>query len=299
MITLMLFFLVTYVLYRRVFYYSPKKRVNPADIPDDELYRDHKDKLMAAIDDMEKAEWTDAVIASEDGEVLAGRYLLTGPGRPLVLFFHGYHGTYMWDGYGCYRICRKLGYNILMVDERAHGQSSGHTITFGVKECRDCLSWIAYAKEHIEYSKLYLWGVSMGAATVLDASRHLGCDEVAGIISECAYTSPEAVIRRTGYAMDIPIGFLFPGVRAAAAVFGHFKLSAESPVEAVRNTDIPILFIHGEKDGFVPYKMSEILYDACSSTKRIAGIADSGHAVCALCNPDAYRTAVEDFLNEY
>lgn len=299
MITLIMFFLVTYILYRVVYYYPVKCHVVPREIPDDELYGEHQETMLLAIDDMENADWKEVSIQSDGGVVLAGRYLLTRPSAPLVIFMHGYHGTYKWDGYGCYKMCKKLGYNLLMVDERAHGDSAGHTITFGIKEQKDCLKWIEFANSNLDYSKLYLWGVSMGASTVLMAASHLDRSTVSGIISECAYTSPEAIIRRTAYTMKVPGDFLAPGIKAAARIWGHFNLTENSSVESVKKTDIPVLFIHGTGDGFVPVKMCEILYNACVSDKEIAYIEGSKHAVCALTDISAYRAAVESFLRKY
>ena len=87
------------------------------------------------------------------------------------------------------------GYNVLLVDQRAHFGSGGHTIAYGIRERRDVLSWIEYANGRFGKDKpIYLFGISMGAATVVMAADLALPDNVRLICADCPYSSPRDII---------------------------------------------------------------------------------------------------------
>ena len=132
----------------------------------------------------------DVFINSFDGLKLHGRYYHVKDGAPLDIQFHGYNGNAMRDFCGGNKISRESGHNSLLIDQRAHGMSQGKTISFGINERKDCLSWVRYAVERFgEDTEIVLSGVSMGAATVLMASD-LGLPKNVKAIVCLLYTSP-------------------------------------------------------------------------------------------------------------
>lgn len=145
LVLVFLLFFTSYLLYRGVFYYPQKKHVDPYQIPDDMLYAPYKNAMLHLLHEMEQTPYEEVSIRSQDGLSLCGRLYLFRPDAPLMLFFHGYHGTFLWDGLGSFRFCRKNHINLLVVDERSHGKSADQIITFGIRECKDVKCWADYA----------------------------------------------------------------------------------------------------------------------------------------------------------
>lgn len=237
-------------------------------------------------------------LRSRDGIELRGKfYRFSGEG-PVMLFFHGYHGHPLRDGCGMMKLARELGTDVLVPDQRAHGESGGRTITFGVREQYDCLDWIQYLLDRFGSGrKIILSGVSMGASTVLMAADRLP-GNVAGIIADCGYTTAEAIIRHVSRQIRLPEGMGFALAKADARLFGGVDLSAASAPEALVRCRAPVLFIHGEGDSFVPADMSRENYEACTAPKRFLTVPGAEHAMSFLVDEEAYTTAVKEFLSE-
>jgi pimeloyl-ACP methyl ester carboxylesterase len=176
--------------------------------------------------------------------------------------FHGYRGTSEKDLSGGIQRCRKLGHSAFIVDQRCSRESEGDVITFGIKEHRDCLSWVAFMVEHFGPDvRIILCGISMGAATVMTAA---GCplpQNVVGVLADCGFTSAEEIIKRVAGLMKMPPNLSYPFVRLGARIFGGFDLNADSALEAAKRCKLPLMLVHGEEDDFVPCEMSRRIYD--------------------------------------
>lgn len=239
----------------------------------------------------------DVFINSFDGLKLHGRYYHVKDGAPLDIQFHGYNGNAMRDFCGGNKISRESGHNSLLIDQRAHGMSRGKTISFGINERKDCLSWVRYAVERFgEDTEIVLSGVSMGAATVLMASD-LGLPKnVKAIVADCGYSSPKAIINKVMRDSGLPDKLMYPFVWLGAMVFGKFNLTESSAVSAVPESDVPILIIHGGADDFVPCYMAEEIYKACRSEKKLLIVPGAGHGMSYLVDKDLYEKTVKDFI---
>jgi len=130
--------------YKLAFYYEDPQ-ASPYAYGGDEQIRGCKDVLDAAIADFEQAPFEEVAIQSEDGLKLVGRYYHVADNGPLEIQCHGYKGNAIRDFCGSWKIAREEGRNVLLIDERCHGKSEGHTITFGIRERKDVLGWIRYA----------------------------------------------------------------------------------------------------------------------------------------------------------
>ena len=183
-----------------------------------------------------------------------------------------------------------------MVDQRSHGKSEGNTITFGIKERRDCLSWIQYICERFgNDTPIILCGLSMGAATVLMATDLELPPNIKGIIADCPYSSPKAIIQKVCKDMHLPPKLLYPFVKLGACLLAGFNLEESDAVSAVKNTSIPILIIHGDDDRFVPYYMSEEIAKANSSV-IFETISTAGHGLCYMVEPKKYEDVTVKFI---
>ena len=186
----------------------------------------------------------------------------------------------------------------MVVYQRAHRESGGKTITFGVKERFDCLDWIAYANERFSKdTPILLMGLSMGAATVLMAAGLELPANVKGIMADCGFSSPKEILQEVIKQMKFPVRITYFFVRTAARIFGHFDPEEASAIEALKEAKVPVLIIHGDDDRFVPSRMSRENYDACASTKEILIVPGAGHGLSYCVDAKAYEKAVEDFMD--
>lgn len=296
---MLLVFIVVYVMYCFVFCHPVRRRPDARHIPNSNLYRAYKDIMLDGLDDMEATSCEEVSILSADGLRLYGKLYDMKKGAPLIVFFHGYHGINAWDGYGFFKLCKKNGFNILMADERAHGKSEGNVISFGINERYDCKLWAEYAvKRFGEHTDVFLAGVSMGAASVM-MSFELGLPEsVRGIIADCGYSEPAAIIMETIRGMKLPVKPVYRIVKFGARLFGHFDLEAATALQAVGKFNIPILFIQGSQDSIVPPSMGEELFKACKAKKERVLIEGADHANSAMADYAAYEKAVLRFIEQ-
>ena len=286
---------VAYGAYRFA-YYSPHKGQNdPYLSPDGTPYTEGQ-AIFSLIREMEALDCEPVTILSHDGLKLFGRYYHVSDDAPLQIQMHGYRGAAFRDFGGGNKLARELGLNTLVVDQRAHGKSEGHVICFGVNERFDCLRWAEYAAKRWPGKPITLAGISMGAATVLMASDLPLPAEVKGILADCGYSSPRAIIKKVCW--DLPKAFraFYPFTSFSAGLFGHFDPDSASALDAVRSTRLPILLIHGEADDFVPCEMSREIAAACVGPVRLETFPGAGHGGSYLQDPARYGRVVREFL---
>jgi len=235
-------------------------------------------------------------ITSFDGLKLYGRYYESIPGAPIELMFHGYRGSAERDLCGGVQRCFALGRNALLVQQRTSDKSEGHVITFGVNERKDCHDWIRFLIEHFGPEvKIVLTGISMGAATVMMAAGEPLPEQVKGVLADCGYTSARDMILKTIGEMHLPPKLAYPFVKLGARLFGHFHLEETSPIEAMANCSVPVIFIHGEADRFVPCDMSRRNYEACAAPKALLTVPGAGHGLSYVLDPEGYLRALAEF----
>ncbi len=234
---------------------------------------------------------------SYDGLTLAGRYYNNNSSCTIFLF-HGYRSSGRHDFSCAVKMYFEMGFNVFMPDQRAHGKSEGKLITFGVKESYDVVSWAEYINREFKPSQIVISGISMGATTVLlSLSRNLPSN-VVGVIADCGFTSPKEIIIKVGKdAYKINAWFFIPFLDFACRIFGNFSICKDSTLKAVSNTELPILFIHGMKDNFVPCEMSEKAFSVCKNNCRIYLAKQAGHGMSFLTDTDDVLFELKSFLN--
>lgn len=241
-------------------------------------------------------------ITADDGTSLSARYCHEADDAPIAIIMHGYRATAMRDTMGLIVLCKKLGYNLLMPDQRAHGRSDSYTITMGAQERYDARAWSYWASVRSSGKvPIFLMGVSMGAATVLLASGLDLPDSVHGIIADCGYSSIRDICRTClpKYLPHVPVGPGYAVGKAGAKIFGRFDPDTVDCRKAVAQSKVPILFIHGSADDFVPCSMSRENYDACASEKELLVIPGATHAMSYYYDTPSYTKAVTDFLKKH
>ena len=296
---LIIAFAVLYAVYRAAFSVPRKKTFDYYDFPKSEKYKKYREHTKNLIDSVIDIPYEDIYITSRTGLKLYGRYYETKKGAPLQILFHGYRSSAFRDFCGGLPLALKSGCNALLIDERAHGKSEGKCLTFGILERFDCLDWIDYSTERFGKDvKITLVGISMGAATVLMATELPLPTNVVGVIADCPYSSPEGIIRKVINDRHLPEKIVYPLIRTSGKIFGRFDIESASPEEALHSAKVPVLFIHGDDDGFVPYDMSVSNYNACASEKYFLTVHNAEHGVSYLEDTESYTKEVYNFVKK-
>lgn len=282
----------------RVAFFSPKKGrdiIKPVTNPNYDPYRAEMKRILEVLRDRPCELVT---IKAQDGLTLSGRYYHVKDGAPLDIGFHGYRSSPLVDFSGGSELSFQMEHNLLLIDQRAHGKSQGNTICFGIKERYDLLCWVHYALERFgKEVQIMLYGVSMGGATVLMASNLPLPENVKGIVSDCPYANAMKIICKVAGEMPIPLFLVKPFVTLGAKIYGGFDINEIDAVEAVKDTKVPILILHGEGDTFVPCEMSEALASANPEMVQRHTFPGAEHGICYLTDTARYHKLVKEFVN--
>ncbi len=296
-----LFFLTTFVCFRMAFY-SPKRKPlgdDEYDLPDGEIYEEYRESLISWMKMARSTPHENVSIRSFDGLTLRGRYYEYAAGALTEILIHGYRGSSERDISAGIERCFALGRNALLVDQRASGRSDGGVITFGINEHRDCLEWVSFLVDKLGGDcQIILTGISMGAATVAIAAGEKLPPNVVCVLADCGFTSAKEIMKKVIREMKLPPALAYPFVRWGAKIYGGFDLEKTSPIEAVRRATVPVIFIHGDADAFVPSYMSEELFAACASQKKLVLIKGAGHGLAFPVDRELYISSLRDFQDE-
>lgn len=278
-------------------------RVDIGEMADMSKWEEYKKFIVPKREWLESKELEHVTITARDGvELHADYFPAESPSNKLVICNHGYTGRGMKDCASIAVFFHRIGYDCLLVDHRGHGNSGGDYIGFGILDRYDCQKWIEYIDRRFEKSKqIVLYGVSMGATTVIMTSAFADLsDSVKAVIADCAFTSPydvfKHILKRDYHLPAFPIMNINDSLCRKKAGYGF---SDYSTLDAVRETDVPILFIHGKEDNFVPLYMTKQNYEACRSEKEIMLVENAGHGASYYENPQAYEEKIENFTKKY
>lgn len=234
-------------------------------------------------------------LRAKDGVELKCEWFANPRNVGAVIFVHGYGSGGRREAFAA-RFWYERGYNLFVADNRAHGESGGKYVGFGILEADDLLLRAEFVEKQKAQSNIFIVGVSMGAATVMSAASMLP-SSVRGIIADCGYTSAAEQLEyvlRGGFIAKL-------GVRAANFWFkkkAKYSLYDRAPVEELAKTTIPALFIHGDADRYVPPQMSERNYAVCASRKKLVMISGAKHAAAHFTDSVAYERALSEFISE-
>ncbi|MGB4657879.1 MAG: alpha/beta hydrolase [Mobilitalea sp.] len=239
---------------------------------------------------------------SEDGLELVGYYVpAEEPTVNTVIIAHGYKSKAKDMIFFAMFFRDKLGYNVLMPDARGHGDSEGNYVGFGWHERKDYQRWIHEVIERTgEDAQIVLFGTSMGGATVMMTSGEELPPQVKVIIEDCGYSSVEEQLAYQLKTMYRLPGF--PIVNATSLltkIKAGYDFSEASALEQVKKDKLPMLFIHGGEDKFVPTEMVYKLYEACPAEKDLLVVEGADHVMSIIVDPESYESKVGGFLNKY
>ena len=260
-----------------------------------------KDQILAGKTWLEGQEKEELTITSFDGLRLRGLFVPNPEAKGTLLLFHGWRSHWKTDFIVALPFYHAQGMNLLLIDQRAQNGSEGKYMTYGVRERQDVASWVRCMAEKLGPDHpLFLGGLSMGAATVLMASD-LECEgNVRGVIADCGFTSPWAIIRKVaGRSKWVPLDASSALLNLFTRHFAGFDMKEKSAVDALSRTGLPVLLIHGLADDFVPPEMSRENYEACRSEKELVLVEGATHGMSYVVEPERVKAAIAGFLRRH
>lgn len=241
----------------------------------------------------------DVYIRSFDNLKLHAYEVKENKGNKWVIAVHGYTNKAEYMSSIAYKYYT-LGYNVIIPDLRGHGQSEGNYIGMGWHDRLDIIKWIEYILNEDENSEIVLHGISMGAATVMMVSGESLPKNVKVIIEDCGYTSAkEQLAYKLKDMFKLPSFPLLDICSVITKIKAKYFISEASAINQIKKSNIPTLFIHGDKDTFVPFYMLDELYEACNAPKEKLIINNAGHAKCEKVNSHLYWQKVTNFISKY
>lgn len=247
----------------------------------------------------DSAEKTKITISNDDKKDLHADLLPSEkPSDVYIICIHGY--TSCPRNMGIYaKHFHEEGYNVLMPSLRGHADSEEEFISMGWKDRLDVVKWINYLVAEHPDCKIILHGVSMGAATTMMTTGEDLPDNVKLAIEDCGYTNVWDILKHKMTSMKIPE---FPFLYSAEELNKRrekFSFKEASCTEQLKKSKTPTLFIHGEKDNFVPYDMLDLVYEACPAPKDKLSVPDAPHARSVCSHPEMYWPKVDEFVEKY
>ena len=241
----------------------------------------------------------DVYLKSSDGLNLYGAKVSKGKRKKWMILVHGFSATHISVLHQAYKFY-ELGFNILLIDLRAHGNSEGKYIGMGVLDSNDLVSWIKKLDKIEKPTTIGLYGISMGAATVMMSLGEKLPDSVSFAIEDCGYSSVFEVFK---YQMKMMFNLpSFPFLNIAESwckTIAKYDFHTKTSLTALAKTKIPVLFIHGTKDTFVPYQMLEENYDVCAAKKEKLIIHGAKHGASETKEPELYWKIIDKFTKKY
>lgn len=298
-IIIALFFLLGYLTYRQFVH----RKKNVADLkkspivgalgPDFDKFQEFSDEAVEAFKDV-PYEWVSVI--ADDGAKLSARLYRTEGAESTVICLPGYNTTALAGFAPIAPFYIKNGYNLLLVTGRAQGESGGRDIGFGTPEAADLIKWIELTETKLPDTGIVIHGYSIGAVAALIAAGKGLPRSVKCVISDSAYSKLwdvfEYQIKQLFKLAPFPILHI-------AEFFAKKKSGCDFRTNIVKYTataSVPILFIHGAKDMFIPTYMCEALYESCTAPKGLLIIEGAGHAQAYMRDTAAYEEAIKGFI---
>ena len=253
-------------------------------------------------------EWNDAQekeiidLKNARGETLKGYlWLAEGDSKTFAVFAHGYRGSYRGDPANFVKYYLEKGYHFFAPDHTSAGDSEGNYVGFDFYESNDMLEWLDYLVERFgEDIKIILHGVSMGGATVCQMASRVP-KQVKLIVADCPYTSAQdefiSVANSVGVKKTAP--YIFKAMNAANKKLAGYDLLDTDVRESVKNAKVPMLFVHGGSDDFVPTRMGQELYELCGNEKDMFIVDVAKHADSIVWDNEGYLAKLDEFIDKY
>lgn len=241
----------------------------------------------------------DLYISSYDNLKLHALFINNNTNKTIICV-HGYKAKDgLYDFGMSAKFLNSLGYNLLFVDNRAHGLSQGKYIGFGVLDSVDVNSWVDYLVTNMNQETIILYGMSMGAATVLNTDSSPDSSPVKAIIADCGFASGyDEVVYQIKKMYHLPSFPLVPISNILLKLLAHYSLKEKEAYKSIKNYKNNLLIVHGGKDRFVPTSDAYKIFDNATCHKKILIVPGASHAKSYLKDTELYEQTIKEFLDE-
>lgn len=257
--------------------------------------------IAAAADKLRNSGCVTAEITGHDGTRLMGHWQPCVHGRRVIIAMHGWRSSWANDFGPVADFWRRNGCSVLYAEQRGQGRSGGDYMGFGLMERFDCLAWARWVNRTLTARlPVYLAGVSMGASTVLLAAGLKLPENVRGILADSGYTSPDAIWRHVARRnLHVSYSVHRAAIHAMCRRRIHVGVDTDTCPKALARSTVPVLFVHGTDDHFVPVEMTYENYKACRAPKRLLIVPGAEHGMSYLVNRAEYEKTVLDFWRSF
>ena len=264
----------------------------------------YTDKEKSALDFIDTNAKDIAIITSDSKKIkLTGKMLKQeNPTNKWAIIVHG-HTRYYESVCSIAKDFYDKGFNILTPNLRGHGPSGGKITTMGIMECQDMLCWIELILKEDKNANIILHGTSLGAGTVMNTIglKSECLKNVKAVIEDCGFTSIysefENLIKST-YKL-LPTKLTMNIINSLCKLIYGIDFKSVEPIKMIQNSNIPILFIHGDKDTYVPFYMLDQLYNVYNGPKEKLIVKDAKHAEASNILGDEYSNIIMQFIKKY
>lgn len=259
------------------------------------------EKINEAAKQLEQQSNNTVEITSHDGETLVGHLLEAKSAKRIIIAMHGWRSSWSRDFGIITPFWQENDCTILFAEQRGQGQSGGEYMGFGLTERYDCLEWIKWVIYNVsDVLPIYLVGVSMGAATVLMSAGLELPDNVHGIMADCGFTSPHDIFKHVS-ENNLHLSYGLIGMIAADICKKKIQVGTKdySTLEAMQSCKVPVMFVHGTDDSFVPIWMTYENYKACSAPKRLLVVPGAKHGMSYIVDKKAYQKESKQFWQDF
>ena len=268
------------------------KRLNNEVIP-----KELSAQLCQLSEKLENSDCETITISARDGEKLVGHWHHRENDKRVIIAMHGWRSSWAHDFGSIADFWHSNGCSVLYAEQRGQGNSGGNYMGFGMIERFDCLDWIDWVNENIDSAlPIYLAGISMGASTVLMAGGFDLPPNVHGIMADCGFTSASAIWK---YVVELNTCFSYNSRSKALDDLCKEKINMGTQdyttLDAMKKCRVPVLFIHGSDDTFVPVEMTYENYKACNAQKKLLIVPGAAHAMSYVVDKPQYEKAVKKF----
>lgn len=285
--------LVSFLLFMR-FFYRQNYEKSEKEFFENEDYKAYFDLIKSGRKELENREHKEVKIKSFDKLNLYADYY-PNKGNKIVLMVHGFKTVPNINFAYISNIFYEKGYSLLIVDQRCHHRSEGKFITYGSKESKDVIAWVEYVKNDLNYKDIYLYGISMGAASIALASPYL---DVNYIVLDSCYNSKEGLVEHLCPKNVLFKYFVLPFANMYARMFIGLKNKDCNVSNTLVNNKNPLLFIHGDVDRITPMYFLEQNFEKAGGKKDIMVIAGAPHGMPLLEGKEEAKTKLFNYLEK-
>ena len=240
-------------------------------------------------------------LEADDGKILdAKKFVGDSNSKNWAVILHGY-GENMEDVYDIAMHYSEQGYNVLLPDLRAHGESEGSFYGMGWLDRLDVINWIDVILDEEPSANIVIHGVDIGADTALMIAGEPIKDNIKAIVAEGAYTSAWEVVKAECKIRHpkLPTFPFLNMINPVMKVWAGYSLKEADAVKQVEKAKVPILLIYGNNDTYTDADMAEKLDKSVASKHEVFTVANGAHGDCRYSDTETYYNKTFQFVDTY